>query len=194
MRDVNHYGGEMDSRGGGLFFAHAYPPSSKLADPCHPRIVNIGADSNQDMIGCGIEIAARRAIFVALACEAGRIADLTDRQRPVEIGDDEDPAEVRRFQQETQTLLERWGPDRIGILQRKKIGTFAAGGTTFKMEGLIQLYPHRPVEIIPAASLRAFAKENPPSTSPRYAYQKNAHLLACYLLHPTCRAQAAEKV
>ena len=146
------------------------------------------------MIGCGIEIAARRAICVALSVMNGQIVDLTDRLRPLEIGDDEDPAEVRRFRREIQAHLETWRPDRIGILQRKKIGTFAAGGTTFKIEGLIQLYPHRPVEIVPAATLRAFAKENQPPMNHRYAYQKNAYLLACYLVHPAGATTATEKV
>ena len=152
-----------------------------------------GRDSNQDMIGCGIEIAARRAICVALGVRNGEIVDLTDRRRGIEIGDDDDPAEVHRFRREVQTLLETWRPDRIGILQRKKIGTFAAGGTTFKIEGLIQLYPHRPVEIVPAAKLRAFAKENQPPMNHRYAYQKNAYLLACYLVHAAGNTTAAEK-
>ncbi len=152
-----------------------------------------GWESHQNMIACGIEIAARRAICVALGVRDGKIVDLTDRRRMVEIGDDEDPAEVGRFRREVQTLLETWRPDRIGILQRKKIGTFAAGGTTFKIEGLIQLYPHRPVEIVPAAKLRAFAKENQPPMNHRYAYQKNAYLLACYLVHAAGNTTAAEK-
>ncbi len=124
------------------------------------------------MICCGIEIAARRAIFVALAFEDGRVVDRTGRQRPLEIGDDENPEVVLRFRQETQTILEGWRPDRIGILQRKKIGTFASSGTTFKMEGLIQLYPHQPVVIVPAQALRVFVKEQRTPVSPRYAYQK----------------------
>lgn len=136
------------------------------------------------MICCGIEIAARRAICVALSRKAGRVVDLTGRQRPLEIGNDEDPAEVRRFRREVQARLEGWQPDRIGIVQRKKIGTFASGGLTFKLEGLIQLYPHRRVEIVPTRHLRTFAKENQPAMNHRYAYQKNAYLLACYLLQP----------
>lgn len=141
--------------------------------------------TNIGMIGCGIEIAARRAICVALAVKDEKIVDLTERRRPLEIGDDEDPAEVRRFRREVQALLESWRPDRIGILQRKKIGTFASGGTTFKLEGLIQLYPHQPVEVVPAQDLRAFAREHRPPLNHRYAYQKNAYLLARYLLHQT---------
>ena len=140
------------------------------------------------MICCGIEIAARRAICVALAREGDQIVDLTGRQRPLEIGDDEDAAEVLRFRRAAQALLETWQPDRIGIIQRKKIGTFASGGTTFKLEGLIQLYPHQPVAIIPSRHLRAFAKEEQPTLNPYYAYQKNAYLLATYLLHQAGKA------
>ncbi len=135
------------------------------------------------MICCGIEIAARRAIFVALGFEDGQVVDSTGRQRPLAIGDDEDPAVVLRFRQEAQAILEGWRPDRVGILQRKKIGTFASSGTTFKMEGLIQLYPHRPVTIVPSQALRIFAKEQQTPISPRFAYQKNAYLLARFLLH-----------
>ncbi len=135
------------------------------------------------MICCGIEIAARRAIFVALGFEGGQVVDRTGRQRPLEIGDDENAVEVLRFRQKAQAILEGWRPDRVGILQRKKIGTFASSGTTFKMEGLIQLYPHRPVAIVPSRTLRAFAKEQPAPDSPRFAYQKNAYLLARYLHH-----------
>ena len=146
------------------------------------------------MIGCGIEIAGRRAIWVALGVEDGQMVDLTGRQRPLTIGDDEDPVEVHRFHQAAQACLERWQPNRVGILQRKKIGTFAAGGLTFKMEGLIQLYPHRAVEIVPSATLRAFAKEHQPSMNQRYAYQKNAYRLACYLVHPTTNGNTAGKI
>ncbi len=140
------------------------------------------------MICCGIEIAARRAICVTLTRENDQVVDLTGRQRPLEIGDDEDPAEVIRFRREAQALLEHWRPDRIGIVQRKKIGTFASGGTTFKLEGLMQLYPHQPVGIVPAQALRAYAKEHRPPIKPRYAYQKNAYLLASYLLHQASEA------
>jgi hypothetical protein len=139
-------------------------------------------DSIADTVCCGIEIAARRAIFVALARRADAIVDLTGRHRALAIGDDEDPAAVRRFRRESQAVLESWRPAQIGILQRKKIGTFAAGGTTFKLEGLIQLYPHQPVEIVSARQLRIFAKEHPSDMHHRFAYQKNAYLLACYLL------------
>ncbi len=134
------------------------------------------------MICCGIEIAARWAICVSLELADDQIVDRTGRQRPLEIGDDEDPVEVIRFRRAAQTILEGWRPDRIGIIQRKKIGTFASGGTTFKLEGLIQLYPHQPVAIVPAQALRAYAKAHQPPIKPRYAYQKNAYLLARYLL------------
>jgi hypothetical protein len=38
------------------------------------------------------------------------------------------------------------------------------------------------VVIIPAATLRQFAKEQRPVLAPRFSYQKNAYLLAYYLL------------
>jgi hypothetical protein len=73
-------------------------------------------------------------------------------------------------------------PDRIAIVQRKKIGNFASGGTTFKLEGLLQLYPPTDVTIVASAILRQFSKDHRPVLTPRFSYQKNAYLLARYLL------------
>jgi len=133
-------------------------------------------------ISCGIDISARRAIFVFLRQTGATIEDITGKQTQIKIGDEDDPGEVRRFYRCTHAIFERKRPDRIAIVQRKKIGNFASGGTTFKLEGLLQLYPQKDVTIVAPVLLRQFSKDQRPVLTPRFAYQKNAYLLARYLL------------
>lgn len=131
---------------------------------------------------CGIDIAARRAIFVFLRREAEDIVDLTGRHSQLKIDNADHPAEVRGFCRAAHAIFDSLQPDRIAIVQRKKSGHFAAGGTTFKLEGLLQLYRPVDVTIIPAAELRRFCREQRPALAPRFSYQKNAYLLARRLL------------
>jgi hypothetical protein len=132
---------------------------------------------------CGIEISARRAVFVFLRQTDETIEDITGKQTQIKIGDEDDPGQVRHFCRTAHALFDCRQPDRIAIVQRKKIGNFASGGTTFKLEGLLQLYPQTDVTIVPPVRLRQFSKEHRPVLRPRFSYQKNAYLLACYLLH-----------
>lgn len=133
-------------------------------------------------ISCGIDISARRAIFVFLRQTGETIEDVTGKHTQIKIGDEDDPGEVRRFCRGAHAILERKRPDRIAIVQRKKIGNFASGGTTFKLEGLLQLYPQKNVTIVAPVLLRQFSKDQRPELTPRFTYQKNAYLLARYLL------------
>ena len=136
----------------------------------------------RDPVCCGIEISARRAILVFLRLQGQAILDVTGKRTQITIKNEDAPEEIRRFYQAGQTLFEQMQPDRIAIIQRKTRGHFASGGTTFKLEGLLQLYPRTDVTIVPAAALRQFAKDHRPVLAPRFSYQKNAYLMARYLL------------
>jgi len=146
-----------------------------------------------DPICCGIEISARRAIFVFLRLQGKDVLDVTGKQTQVTIKNEDDPEEIRRFYQTCKAFFDRMQPIRIAIIQRKKRGHFASSGTTFKLEGLLQLYPHIDVIIVPSAALRQFAKDQRPVLSPRFSYQKNAELLARYLLAEFIPVGAAEQ-
>ena len=131
---------------------------------------------------CGIEISARRAIFVFLRLVGSKIEDITGRQTQITIENDDDPAQIRRFCRSAHALFDLMQPHRIAIIQRKKRGHFASGGSTFKLEGLLQLYPRCDVILVAPAVLRQFAKDRQPVLAPRFGYQKNAYLMALYLL------------
>ena len=135
-----------------------------------------------DPVCCGIEISGRRAIFVFLRLQGQEILDVTGKRTQITIKNEDDPGEIRRFYQAGQTFFEQMQPHCIAIIQRKKHGHFASGGITFKLEGLLQLYPRTDVAIVPPAALRQFAKDHRPVLTPRFSYQKNAYLMARYLL------------
>lgn len=133
-------------------------------------------------ICCGIDLAARRAIFVFLAYEGGRVVDATGPHTQLKVANPDLPEDLRRFCRDAHALFDNRQPDRIAIVERRKSGRFAAGGTTFKLEGLLQLYEPTAVTLVPSALLRQFSKERRPELAPRFSYQKNAYLLARFLL------------
>ena len=143
-------------------------------------------------VSCGIEISGRRAIFVFLRLQGKAILDVTGKQTQITLKNEDDPGEIRRFHRAGQALFEQIQPDRIAIIQRKKRGHFASGGTTFKLEGLLQLYSRTDVTIVPTAALRQFAKDRRPVLAPRFSYQKNAYLAACYLLEEFWEGEAKD--
>ena len=143
-------------------------------------------------VSCGIEISGRRAIFVFLRLQGKAILDVTGKQTQITLKNEDDPGEIRRFHRAGQALFEQIQPDRIAIIQRKKRGHFASGGTTFKLEGLLQLYPRTDVTIVPTAALRQFAKDRRPVLAPRFSYQKNAYLAACHLLEEFREGEAKD--
>lgn len=136
----------------------------------------------QDPVCCGVAIAARRAVFVFLRREGDLVRDVTGQETQITIKDEDNPTEIRAFCRTAHAVFDRMQPDRIGIVQRKKKGHFASGGTTFKLEGLLQLYPQTDVTLVDPPLLRQFVKEQRPILAPRFQYQKEAYLLALYLL------------
>lgn len=140
---------------------------------------------------CGIDIAGRRAVFVFLRRTEGRIVDMTGRRTQLKIDNPDAPAQLRRFCREAHGLFDAVRPERIAIAARRKSGRFAAGGATFKLEALLQLYGPRDVVLVAPVDLRRFAKERRPELTPRFSYQKNAYLLARYLLETSAGAGEA---
>lgn len=134
------------------------------------------------MVSCGIEIAARRAVFVFLRSNGETVETVDAPSARLDLRDDDDPDALLSFHRAAARLLDAVNPSRVGILERKKFGNFAASGTTFKMEALLQLNPGRKVVIVPAAAFRSFLKDRRPEAAPRFRYQKNAYLLALFLL------------
>lgn len=143
-------------------------------------------------ICCGIDIAARRAIFVFLTLEEGQVVDVTGSDTQLKVENPDHPEDLRRFRRDAKALFDVRQPDRIAIVARRKGGRFAAGGATFKLEALLQLYEPTAVALVAPVMLRRFSKERRPTIAPHFSYQKNAYLLARFLLEaPEVSALAA---
>ena len=135
------------------------------------------------MITCGIDLAANNAFFVILKKEGGIISDVTGKFTKLSIKDDENCKEIRSFSETIKVHFDTIMPERIGIIKRNKMGKFAGGAVSFKMEGLIQLYEKRNIALVSPHTLRSFQKKENCQIHPVYKYQKNAYLLALYLLN-----------
>lgn len=131
----------------------------------------------------GISLEGSTAIFSALEKQGENIIDLSASFKKVELKDHLNSNEIKELHSLLHSLLDQGQFDRIGIIKRGMKGRFAASSVTFKIEGLIQLYPNCEVEFVSPASLKAYYKNNSNSIVPKYSYQKAANGLAFYLLN-----------
>ena len=131
----------------------------------------------------GISIEANKAIFSALEQDASKnTQEISSAPTKLELKDHQDSKEVRRFQAEIQTFLSAMSFDKVGVITRTTKGRFAASPISFKIEGLIQLFPNLEIDFISPATLRAHFKKNENTVVPKYTYQQSANDLAVYLL------------
>ncbi|NOQ71925.1 MAG: DUF3010 family protein [Crocinitomix sp.] len=131
----------------------------------------------------GVSLEGSTAIFSALEKQGETIIDLSADFKKMELKDHLNSEEVKILCGNLHILFEKGQFDRIGIIKRGTKGRFAASSITFKIEGLIQLYPACEVEFISPATLNAYFKKNTNSVTPKYSYQKAANGLAFYLLN-----------
>ncbi len=131
----------------------------------------------------GISLEGSTAIFSALEKQGDQIVDLSANFKKMELKDHLDSQEVKILCGKLHMLFDEGQFDKIGIIKRGTKGRFAASSITFKIEGLIQLYPSVEVDFVAPATLSAYFKKNTNSIVPKYSYQKAANGLAFYLLN-----------
>lgn len=124
---------------------------------------------------CGIELKANTMVLVVL--NNNEYEEL--KIKKITLENDEQQEDIRQFCNEFLLFLEENSIEKIVIKKRAKKGTFAGGAVTFKMEGLIQLNPQCPVELVSSQTLSAFEKKNvirfPQNLN---KYQEQAYLCA----------------
>lgn len=131
----------------------------------------------------GISIEANKLIFSALENNSNAIpTEISNAVRKLELKNHWDAAEVRAFMEEIHTFLGQHTFDKIAIITRGTKGRFAASPISFKIEGLIQVFPNIEIDFVAPASLRAFYKKNENPVQATYSYQEQSNNLAYYLL------------
>lgn len=126
---------------------------------------------------CGIELKSNQAILVVM--NDNEYIDL--KLKKLTLEEDEDQENIRQFCHDFLYFLEENHIEEIVIKKRAKKGTFAGGAVTFKMEGLIQLNPKCPVQLISPQAVSSFERKNSvefPSTLKKYQEQAYLTLLS----------------
>jgi len=131
----------------------------------------------------GIEIEKKRAICFALEQDSkGNLINITGKFRYLEIKEDQNNGEIKKFQSSIHSFFDSVKPDVIAIITRQAKGRFASSSFSFKLEGLIQCYNKVDVEFVSPRTLSAYYKKNSLPVIFENNYQGNAAKLATYLV------------
>jgi hypothetical protein len=131
----------------------------------------------------GIEINGARVNFIGLESDSTNIFQNREISTFLELGDDKDFEEVRRFKDLLHTVFSGFSPDIIGIYTKSATGKFSAGPLTYKIEGLIQLYKGKDMRFVDPRSMAALKRKKGYETKCQFAYQQKAADVAYYLIH-----------
>jgi hypothetical protein len=132
---------------------------------------------------CGVDLGGNSAhlVFVEGDETGWRVLDCETKKMALE--NSTDPDEVKSFKRLFEVLVADFGVDVIAVKGRQETGRFAGSGTSFKIEGLIQLVEGSAVIVMSPNTLKAVLRRHP-VTIPEglYKYQHEAFEVAyCYL-------------
>lgn len=132
----------------------------------------------------GIQIKSTEAILVVLKQDAAGTIVQTDECTKFKIEDMYDSDQVRRFRDQVNVALNIIKPDKIGICKRNANGKgkMAPSPSSFKLEGIIQLYDKVPIVFVAPQTIQAFLKKRTRTINPENKYQQDAFDLAYLLL------------
>jgi hypothetical protein len=128
---------------------------------------------------CGVEIKAREAIVAIVGTDPeGNFVHINSASKKLILEDDRDCKSVAVLYEAIKSLAKDHKLSSFVIKTRQTKGAMAAGGITFKIEGLIQL-SGIPVHFVSPQALTKLASKNAggiPATINRY--QNDAYLAA----------------
>lgn len=130
---------------------------------------------------CGVEIDNKSVIIVGLEMFDDGTFEICKHSTKVSLTEHESSISVKEFLAEVSSKLDAIGADSISILKRQMKGQFAAGGLSFKIEGLIQCYKPLEVNLISPLTVKAYLKKSPNPITAKYKYQQSALNVAFYL-------------
>jgi hypothetical protein len=130
----------------------------------------------------GIQIKSTEAIIVVLEKDANGNIKQSNESTKLKIQDPSNQNQIKQFRDQINSALDNINADRIAILARnaKAKGTMAPSPVSFKLEGIIQLYSKKDIELVWPQTLVAHYKKNPSGT-PNHTYQQDAFDLAHYI-------------
>jgi len=129
----------------------------------------------------GIQIDGNKMIIGVLEKYDDGTIELSELSRNIELQNHLDNSEVVNFKDELYAALDIIGADRIAYMARNPKGQKSASPLSFKLEGILQLYPNLDVESFWPATTTAFFKKNTYEDLKKYKYQDKSLRLATYL-------------
>jgi len=114
------------------------------------------------MIVCGIELTASEARLFVLKGTKSMFLHVEVSPSKLVLEDDEKPKEVKAFQEAIYTFLRENRVERIAIKKRGKRGQYAGSPVSFKLEGLVQLYPECDVRLVSPQTISAAKRKHTP--------------------------------
>ncbi|MFZ2445324.1 MAG: DUF3010 family protein [Syntrophobacteraceae bacterium] len=134
------------------------------------------------MIICGTEIAGNSIVFALLDLTDSGWSILEYDIKKLVLENPSDQAEVKSFKDSVEHLMARIGVNAIVIKSRKDTGKFSGSGTSFKIEGLVQLIEGIEVILLSPNTIASIIKKHPVSIPKElYKYQHEAFKAAyCY--------------
>lgn len=133
----------------------------------------------------GIQINSNEIVLVVLTLGKDGKIDFGNESAKFKIENSEDQKQIKQFRDQMNTIFDLVDPDRIAILARnaKAKGRMAPSPVSFKLEGIIQLYDNKDIELVWPQTIAAFYKKNQRVISPKNKYQEDATSLAYFLLY-----------
>ena len=163
----------------GVFHVVGYSLDSYFVE--FPEIKTKSYTINMKVIGK--EVDGARANFIGLESHLGNVSQDYTIPKFLELGNDKDFVEVRRFRDIVHNLFSAFSPDIIGIYFKPSTGKFPAGPLTYKIEGLIQLYEGKNMQFVDPRSIAALKKKKEYEVTRQFAYQQKAADVAYYLIN-----------
>ena len=132
---------------------------------------------------CGVEIKGSEAIFATAELVDGQWIHVANETKKITLNDDDEAHNVRSFATLVSGFLRDNNLTEVVVKKRGKVGKFAGGATTFKLEGVFQLLQECNVVLIAAPTIAAqHRKHKFPKPTTLKNYQIEAFRTACTAL------------
>lgn len=123
---------------------------------------------------CGVDITGQEVILSVLECDAENCKTVDTGVYKMTLDESTSQQNVQQFSNTIYSFFKENSIEHIAIKQRLTKGKFAGGANTFKIEGIIQLYPDATTTIHASNLIANNQRKNPTDLTPKYKYQEDA--------------------
>lgn len=132
---------------------------------------------------CGIKLDKNIIRFILLEQNGEEVEILKVQENFFSLKDAVTSEGFNAFKDVVYSFFDNHSPEKIGVLSRLSSGKLQSHGVTFKIEGMLQLYPSKAIEIVAKKTINSYLKKNPHGLTPDYTNQQDALDLAYFLLY-----------